>query len=93
MLLDFKTYYKVIIIKTIWYGIKIKKQMNGTEQCPEIGSQIYEQLRFDKVAKNVQWSIDSLFNKWCWNNWISVSQNIDFLPNPSTIHKIQLKMD
>ena len=31
----------------------------------------YSQLIFDKGAKAIHWSPNSLFNKWCWNNCIS----------------------
>ena len=31
--------------------------------------QTYGQLIFDKAGKHIQWNKDSLFSKWCWENW------------------------
>ena len=36
---------------------------------PEMGPQPYGQLVFDKSGRNTQRKKDSLFNKWCWENW------------------------
>jgi hypothetical protein len=33
-------------------------------------------LIFDKEAKNIQWKKESIFNKWCWSNWLPVCRRM-----------------
>ena len=48
--------------------------------------QMYGQLIFDKAGKNIQWNEDSVFRKWCWENWTVTCRrmNLDHFLTPYT---------
>ena len=73
---DFRLYYKASHQDSMVLAQKqIIDQWNNTES-PEINPYTYGYLIFDKGDRNIQWGKDSLFNKWCWENWIATCKRI-----------------
>jgi hypothetical protein len=57
----------------------------------EIKPHTYVHLILNKKAKNIQWKKESIFNKQCWSNWLSVCRRMKIDPCLSPCSKLKSK--
>jgi hypothetical protein len=73
-----------------WHKNRYDDQWNRA-QDPDMNPHSYAHLIFDKVTRNIKWRKDSLFNKCCWEKWLSACRKLKLDPCLSPCTNINLK--
>ena len=74
---DFRLHYKTTSHQdSMLLAQKQKYIPMEQDRKPRKSPCTYGYLIFDKGGKNVQWGKDSLFSKWCWENWTATCERM-----------------
>ena len=97
---EFKLHHEVRVIKTICYWhvhacpphTHTYRSM-GWNKDPRNKPYTYAQFICDEGSVNIQWRKDSLFNKWCWENWTATYEKMKEEHFSHAIYKSKFKMN
>jgi hypothetical protein len=81
-----------VAIKTAWCWLqnRYEDQWNRIEDL-DMNPHNYTHLIFDKGTKNIWWRIEFLFNKCCWEKWLSACRKLKLDPCLSPCTSINSK--
>jgi hypothetical protein len=87
-----QTILQAITIKTAWYWHKNRYRAHcNRREDPDMSPHSYAHLIFDKGTKNIWWQKDSLFNKCCWEKYLSSCKKLKLDPCLSLCTSINSK--
>ena len=91
---DFKLYYRATVMKTTWNWHKNRQEHQWNQiKVLDINEHTYEHLIIDKEAKIIQQKKESIFNKWCCYNWLSICKKNANRSISNPMHKTQALTD
>ena len=88
---DFKLYNRATVVKISWYwhkkhtGGPMKSNQRPGYQSTHLWTPDFWQ------AEIIKWKKESIFNKWCWHNWISACRRMQIDPYLSPCTKLKSK--
>lgn len=89
---DLELYYRAIVTQTAWHWHQNRLihqwyRIKDTASNPHN----YSYLIWDQGTKNEHWRKDSLFDKWCCENWKSICHKMTLNPYLSPWRKLNAK--